>query len=105
MGWAHSAAGALAGLGIARGVRRLDQISLHRRSLVLRGRKRDDDLDRVFGCATVEQRARRRVGEHARMGFDDGAYLFDRRLELGPLRPPEAHLAGLWRRRIDSEVA
>jgi hypothetical protein len=100
-----SACGRLAGLGIECGVHRLDQIALHRRRLVLRGRKRDDDLERVFGCAAVEQHARRRVSEHARMGFDDGAGLFDRQLELGPLRRPEAHLAGMWRRRIDAEVA
>ena len=60
---------------------------------VLRGRKRDDDFERIFGSAAIEQHARSGVGEHPRMGFDDGANLFDRRLELGPLRGPEAHLA------------
>lgn len=39
------------------------------------------------------------------MGFDDGADLFDCWLELGPLRGPEAHLAGMGRHRIDTEIA
>ena len=67
-----SARGQLAGLGIERGVHHLDQIALDGSGLVLGGGERGDDLDRVFGRASIEQHARSRVGEHPRMGFDDG---------------------------------
>jgi hypothetical protein len=87
-----SARGRLAGLGIERGVHHLDQIALHGRGLVLDAGESDDDLERVFGGAAIEQHARSRVSEHARMGFDDGADVFQRRLKLGPLRDREAHL-------------
>src|SRR5580704_17109076 len=64
-----SARGRLAELGIERGVHRVDQITLHGRGFVLGGGKRYDDLERVFGRAAIEQHARSRISEHARMGF------------------------------------
>jgi hypothetical protein len=77
-------------VGIERGVHHLDQIALDGRGLVLGGGECHYDLERVFGCAassTLEAGS-----ASTRMGFDDGADVFQRRLKLGPLRDREAHL-------------
>jgi hypothetical protein len=38
------------------------------------------------------------------MGFDNRAHLLHCRLKIDAFGNPEAHLAGMWRRRINAEV-
>jgi len=94
----------LFGHRIKRGVHRLDEVALQNGDLVVGSVEYDNYLNCAVVRGVIEQHAGSRVSEYTRVGLHDRADLVDCRIKLDPFWNPEAHLAGVWRRRLNAEV-